>query len=49
MERSDQEPTRPPSQKEERCTAPHPAKSFLLSLVAFVIFAVAAFILWYLI
>ncbi|HEX9599238.1 MAG TPA: hypothetical protein VF963_07665 [Gaiellaceae bacterium] len=35
-----------PERREERCTAPHPARAFLLSLPAFVLVTVFIVVLW---
>jgi hypothetical protein len=36
----------PRERREERCTAPHPASAFLLSLPAFVVAIGIALVLW---
>jgi hypothetical protein len=35
-------------EREERCTAPHPARAFLLSLPAFALLVGALVVLWWL-
>jgi hypothetical protein len=43
MERSTQQP---PERRDERCTAPHPAKAFLMALPAFAIVIGAVVLVW---
>ena len=37
---------KPPERPDERCTAPHPARAFLLSLPAFAIVIAVVLLVW---